>query len=146
MSLSFLNRREINYQKVVFCVLLTTLVSLAFQLRFINSLSLIALVGIVLIHPQRKSMVKKAFENYCFLSLAALFFMQLAGLLYASDVQEALSEVIRKAGLIAIPFFFFGFHFIQERYFKLLMFGFSVSLLVVSILCLLNAAYLFYKG
>ncbi|MGN6399947.1 MAG: hypothetical protein ACTHMD_05810, partial [Flavisolibacter sp.] len=99
-------KTRISFEKAASVVLLITLISLAFSIRFINSISIIALVLLVLLDSKRKKMIGRAFNDPLFLVLAALFFMQIAGLLYTNDKSAGWREVTQKAGLIGIPFFF----------------------------------------
>src|SRR5215216_6187550 len=134
-----------NYRNLILPVLLVSLVSLAFSIRFLNSLSSILLVAIVLIHPQRKTFITQAFTNYFFLSLLALFVLQIAGLLYANDTAHGWKEVTKKAGMVAIPFFFCGVRHISGRNICMAMVAFSISLAAACLYCLLHATILYLQ-
>ena len=139
------SKEKNKFGKAAFFFLLLLLVSLAFSFRFINSLSIIMLVLLVLTHPQRTALIKRAFQDYYFLALTALFLMQLAGLIYTTDQDVGWKEVTKKAGLIAIPFFFCAIHSMPSASMKVLMISFSSALAAVSIYCLLQAAFLYYQ-
>src|SRR3982750_1959523 len=95
---------ESRYMKLVLYVLMTTVVCLAFDIRFVNSLSIVMLVVLVLIHPKRGELFKKAFSDPFFLSFFFLYLMQVAGLLYTTNQHLGWIEVTKKAGLVALPF------------------------------------------
>ncbi|MGZ3912632.1 MAG: O-antigen ligase family protein [Flavisolibacter sp.] len=128
-----------RFEKAFFLTLIITMVSLALSIRFLNSLSIIILVLLVLFHPERRVLVRKAFTHPIFLALAALFLMQVAGLFYTSDSVRGWRELTQKAGLIGIPFFFCAIPAISTKRMRELMAVFSLSLLLVSLYCLLYA-------
>jgi O-antigen ligase len=136
-------KKRISFEKAVFLVILVTLISLAFSIRFINSASIIVLVLLVLLNSQRIAMIKKAFGNPLFLALAALFLLQIAGLLYTNDINTGWREVTQKAGLIGIPFFFCAIRSIPVRRLRYIMIGFSLSLVFVCVYCLFYAIILY---
>lgn len=139
-------KTKISFEKAVSIVLLITLISLAFSIRFVNSISIIALVLLVLLDSQRKKMIRKAFSDPLFLTMALLFFMQIVGLLYTNNKSAGWREITQKAGLIGIPFFFCAIQSISAQRLKYIMTGFSLSLMVVCIYCLFHACILYSQG
>jgi O-antigen ligase len=145
MRLTFTKETDSKYRGVGFYILLTTLVCLAFSIRFVNSLSIVALVVFILVHPHAKTMFKRAFTNFYFLSFLALFLMQLIGLLYTSDTSEGWNEVTKKAGYLAIPFFFCAYYSLPSIAMRRLLLYFSISLVLVSLYCFVFAFVQFNK-
>ncbi len=135
--------KETNYYHVLFFLLLTTLLSLAFNIRIVNSISIILLVAVTLMHPARTTLLKNAFSNPYFLSFLALFLLKIAGVFYTSDVEQGWKHVTGKAALIAIPFFFCANKDLPALLVRRLMTFFSLSLLGVTLYCLVHAAFLY---
>src|SRR4051812_24317926 len=106
---------EGRYMKAVLYVLMTTVVCLAFDIRFVNSLSIVMLVVLVLIHPKRGQLFKKSFSDPFFLSFFFLYLMQIAGPFYSGNQHLGWIEVTKKAGFVALPFFFCAITIIPAR-------------------------------
>ena len=132
--------KENNYHKTVFFLLALTLVSLAFSVRILNSLSLILLVMVAIVHPQRLSFFKKAFSNPYFIFCLLLYFVKVAGLFYTSHPVENWKIISSKGILLAIPFFFCSYGFLPANILRRLIIYFSLSLLIVSLVSLIYAA------
>lgn len=121
--------------KIAFYILAILLVSLAFDIRFINSIFTVVLVLVIFIHPQKRLLLKNIFVNYLFLSLLILFLIQTSGLAYSDDTTEGLEDISRKAGML--PFaFFFCIARLQGNSLRRLIAVFSVSLVIVSFICI----------
>ena len=127
--------------KPVFYVLLTTVVCLAFSIRFVNSLSIIGLFFLVFLTSKRKALVKNAFLNVYFLCCLGIFVLQIVGLFYTSNFNGGIKEVTQKAGIVAIPFFFCAYNSLPQKIFDKLAIVFSISLLVVSLYCMVIAVF-----
>jgi len=128
-----------NYDKAIYWCLLITLLSLAFSIRFINSISVFTLVFITVIHPERKIFIKRAFRNPYFIACIALFLTKLAGLYYTEHLDASLKQVETKIIWVAIPFFFCSNKNISVSDTRDLIFRFTIALFAVSIYCLLYA-------
>jgi O-antigen ligase len=146
MSLTSIIREENNYRRAIFYVLMSTVVCLAFQIRFVNSFSIFLLVVLVMLHPQRKLLLKRAFTDPYFLSMLALYLLVVAGLLYTADMRAGWKELTKKAGFAAIPFFFCAIRTLPASDMRRLMTGFSLSLAAVSLICLVNAVIRYRNG
>lgn len=132
-------RQEKNYDKAIYWSLLITLLSLAFSIRFINSISVFVLVAFTLIHPDRKRFFKAAFRNPYFIACIALFLTKAMGLFYTGHFNETWKQIGGKIIWMAIPFFFCANKCIAGATMQRLLFYFSLSLFVVSVYCLLHA-------
>ena len=130
-----------NYQKTVFSLLALTMVSLAFSVRIVNSLSLILLVVVTLAHPYRLKFFKKAFSNPYFIFCLLLYVIKIAGIFYTDHFAESWKQITGKGIWLAIPFFFCANPSLPQNIFRKLMAYFSISLLVVSLICIAYAIY-----
>ena len=128
-----------------FWALLLMLVCLAFSIRFIVSLSTLFLVVFCVLSGRRKEFLKKAFSDPLFICMAFLFLMQVAGLLYTSDVNKGWKEVTQKAGIIGIPFFFCAIGKLPRKSIRHLLSYFTGALLIVSLYCIVYALILYYR-
>jgi hypothetical protein len=135
--------KEGDFQKTVFLCLAVTLISLAFSIRIVNSISLIVLVAIVLIHPQRLNFFRRSFSNPYFLSCLFLFIIHVIGSFYTERTAQSWKEITSNAIWLAIPFFFCTNPPLQAKAMRRLMACFSVSLFMVSLTCLLYAIFVF---
>ena len=134
-----------NYDKVLYWCLLVTLLSLAFSIRFINSISVFILVLLTLVHPQRGSFIKTAFRNPYFLACIALFLVKLSGVFYTEHLHESLRQTETKLIWIAIPFFFSANKVIPSSTVWHLMIGFTIALFSVALYSLLHAFFLYQQ-
>ena len=130
---------ENNYQKTVFFLLSLTLVSLAFSVRILNSLSLIILVVVTLIHPNRLKFLKKAFSDRYFIFCLLLYAVKIAGIFYTDHLPESLKQITGKGIWLAIPFFFCANGALPVKTMHRLMIYFSCAILIVSMACLVIA-------
>src|SRR5687768_1085441 len=124
---------ESNYHKAAFAVLLLILLSMAFQIRFLNSIAVLLPGALVLLHPKRKSYLTRAFQNPVFLALCALFLVKAAGLFYTQHPADTWRHVSGRWMLLSIPLFFCSYGPIPARTMHRLMTIFSLSLLLVSL-------------
>ena len=97
---------ENKFRKVTFLFLALALVSLAFEVRIVNSISLISLVVLTLLRPNRVAAFRTAFRNPFFLGCFLIVLLAAIGLLYTHNPGRNMPIVSTKAGLTAIPFFF----------------------------------------
>ena len=132
-----------NYDKAIYWCLLITLLSLAFSIRFINSISVFALVLITVMHPERKRFFKSALRNPYFIGCIALFLTKFAGLFYTEHMGPSLRQIETKAIITAIPFFFCANKKISPGHMWGLMFRFTIALFAVSLYCLLYALFVY---
>jgi O-antigen ligase len=132
-----------NYDKAIYWGLLITLLSLAFSIRFINSISVFILVLITVIHPERKMFFKRAFRNPYFIGCIALFLAKFGGVFYTEHLNISLRQTETKLIWIAIPFFFCSNKNISGGDVWRLMFRFTIALFAVSLYCLLYALYVY---
>ncbi len=136
---------QANYEKLVAFLLFAALVTTTFNIRYVNSLSIILLVMATLLHPRRLSLFKTAFSTPFFLACLALLLWHLAGYLYSKHPDEEFSFISSKAGLVAIPFFFCANQGITLPYRRTLTLVFGISLAIVSLICLFNAAWVYHQ-
>ena len=132
-----------NYDKAVYWCLLITLLSLAFSIRFINSISVFILVAITLLHPDRKMFFKRAFRNPYLIVCIALFATKMAGLYYTEHMDASMRQVGTKIIWMAIPFFFCSNKNIPASDMWRLMFRFTIALFAVSLYCLVYALFIY---
>lgn len=140
------NKEEENKYDVLFYIALAiVLVSLAFSIRFLNSISIALLPFVVLVHPGRRQLVIAAFRNPVFLAFLTFYLIQLAGWFYTTNSNQQWREMGTRAGILAYPFFFCAVAFIPGRTYRMLMLLFSCSLAIVSLICLVHASLLFSR-
>src|SRR5438270_3970795 len=113
--------RDEFFDRLVYAVLLVTLVCLALQIRFIVSLSLPALALLILLPPGRGERMRRAFSDPVFLLLLALYLLQATGWWYTHNQKTEAKELGIKGGLVAIPFFFCALRRIPGHYMRRLM-------------------------
>ena len=135
-----------NYGKAVYWCLLITLLSLAFSIRFINSISIFILVLITVMHPERKMFFKRAFRNPYFICCIALFLAKFSGLFYTEHLNTSLKQIGTKFIWIAIPFFFCSNKKISADDMWRLMFRFTIALFAVSLYCLLYPLFVIHNN
>ena len=126
-------------------MLALTLVSLAFSIRIINSISLIMLVVVTIIHHQRFKHFKKAFSNPYFLCCLFLFIIKAMGIFYSDHASENIRQISNKGIWLAIPFFFCANNELSAKTMSRLMIYFSASLLIVLLYCFFHAIFIFNK-
>lgn len=131
--------QEDNYNKAIYWSLLVTLLSLAFSIRFINSISVFLLVAITLMHPNQGAFFKRALHNPYFIACIALFLTKAAGLFYTNHFDESWKQASGKIIWVAIPFFFCANKHISYKIMWRLVFYFTLALSIVSIYCLIYA-------
>ena len=130
---------ENRYRQACFLLLAVALLSLAFEIRIVNSISMISLVVITLLQPNPLSALRTAFTNPFFLGCFLNVLLSAFGLLYTHDPYKNLQIVSTKAGLVAISFFFCAGNVIYGSYRRILMGLFNTSLIIVTIICLFIA-------
>ena len=101
-----LTGKEDKYETIFFYALAITLVSLAFSIRFLNSISIALLPLAILIHPRRKQLMSAAFRHPVFISFFIFFLFQLSGWFYTGDEKQHLREMEIRTGMLVYPFFF----------------------------------------
>ena len=75
-----LTGKEDKYETIFFYALAITLVSLAFSIRFLNSISIALLPLAILIHPRRKQLMSAAFRHPVFYFLLHLLHVSKVGM------------------------------------------------------------------
>jgi O-antigen ligase len=131
--------KENNYKQAGLFLLGLALLSLAFQVRFVNTLAVMSLVGIVLFRKDGLQNLKTAFANPFFLGCFFLLVMQAIGLLYTENETQTIRKLEMKTGLVAIPFFFCAGNKITLSERRWLMQVFNTALVVVTLICLFMA-------
>ena len=134
-----LTGKENKYDSIFFYTLAITLVSLAFSIRFLNSISIALLPLAILIHPRRIQLMGAAFRHPVFISFFIFYLFQLAGWFYTSDEKQHLREMEIRTGMLVYPFFFCAVSNLDIRVHRRLMRLFSLSLAMVSVICLVYA-------
>ena len=134
-----LTGKENKYDSIFFYTLAITLVSLAFSIRFLNSISIALLPLAILIHPRRIQLMGAAFRHPVFISFFIFYLFQLAGWFYTSDEKQHLREMEIRTGMLVYPFFFCAVSNLDIRMHRRLMRLFSLSLAMVSVICLVYA-------
>jgi O-antigen ligase len=134
-----------KYNKSIFIILLISLLSLSFSVRFLNSIMIGVMFLMVFVSSDRKLILKKAIQDPYIVFFILLFLLQLVGLLYTEDISNGWKEVTRKASFIAIPLFFCCFDLIKSKdAYKLLLY-FSISLVLTSLFCIIIAFITYYR-
>jgi O-antigen ligase len=136
-----LNGKENKYEIIFFYALAITMVSLAFSIRFLNSISIALLPLAILIHPRRKQLMGAAFRHPVFISFLVFFLFQLSGWFYTSDVKQHMREMEIRTGMLVYPFFFCAISNLDDRIHCRLMWLFSLSLSIVCAVCLFYASW-----
>ena len=136
-----LTGKEDKYETIFFYALAITLVSLAFSIRFLNSISIALLPLAILIHPRRKQLMSAAFRHPVFISFFIFFLFQLSGWFYTGDEKQHLREMEIRTGMLVYPFFFCAVSKLDFRIHRRLMRLFSLSLAIVSTVCLVYASW-----
>jgi O-antigen ligase len=134
-----------KYDLLFYIALAIVLVSLAFSIRFLNSISIALLPFVVLVHPGRRQLVIAAFRNPVFLAFLSLYLIQLAGWFYTKNNHQQWREMGTRAGMLAYPFFFCAVSSIPGKIYRKLMLLFSCSLAMVSLICLVHASLLYSR-
>ena len=137
--------KENRYEKAVFSLLAAVLVSLAFGIRIVNSVSIMMLVVITVVHPQRAIYFKRAFSNPYFICCVLLFIIRAIGILYADNIEENEKQIFSKSIFLAVPFFFCANESISGKVMYRLIMIFSISLSIVSIACILYALFNYFQ-
>ena len=96
---------ENRYRQACFLLLAVALLSLAFEIRIVNSISLISLVAITLLRPNPIGALRTAFTNPFFLGCFLNVLLSAIGVIYTNNPNRNLQIVSTKAGLVAISFF-----------------------------------------
>jgi O-antigen ligase len=136
---------EYKFDLLFYIALAIVLVSLAFSIRFLNSISIAILPFVVLVHPGRRQLVLAAFRNPVLLAFLALYLIQLAGWFYTKNSHQQWREMGTRAGMLAYPFFFCAVSAIPGKIYRKLMLLFSCSLAMVSLICLGHASLLYSR-
>ena len=127
---------ENNQRKAGLFLLGVALLSLAIQVRFVNTLSIIALVALSLFHQNGLKNLKQAFTNSYFIACFLFVLIQAFGLAYSENGAETMRKFSMKTGLVAIPFFFCTGYMITMKERKWLFCVFNITLAVISLICL----------
>jgi hypothetical protein len=125
---------------VSFVALLLIFLSVAFSIRFLNSILVIALLAIPFLYRNRKAGIKKAFRDPYFICLALLYLLQVGGMIYTDHPEEGLRDVALKTGMVTISFFFCAGRSVPARNMWWIMLCFSIALGLVSLWCLVHAS------
>lgn len=132
--------KERDYKKVVFLILAAVLVSLAFAVRIVNSISIALLAIMIFFHPQRALLIRKAFSKPYFICCILLLLIKFSGIFYTNNISETLRQLSNKGLiLVAIPFFFCSSPFLSTTVIRRLLVYFTASLFIVSLYCILVA-------
>lgn len=127
------------YNTAIFIILAASLISLAFSIRIVNSISTILLAAIVFLHPERMTLLKQAFKSRSFVFCLCFLLINLAGLLYTNNSKQTLNEFSIKAGIVAVPFFFCANRCTIRIDLNRLMLLFTFSLIITTLYCIYYA-------
>jgi O-antigen ligase len=130
---------ENNQRQVGLFLLAAALLSLAIQVRFVNTISVMALVAVSLFHKNGLRNLKSALVNPYFIACLLFVLMQVLGLTYTANTEETMRKFSVKTGMVAIPFFFCAGYTITLKERKWLFYIFNIALSVVALICLLLA-------
>lgn len=133
------------YSITIFFIFAVLLISLAFSVRLMNSISIILLVVIVFLSASRKLFLKRAFTDPYFLCCLVFMLIHMSGLLYTEDPDQNLRETSIKAGIVAIPFFFCANKLRISINLPKLVVIFSLALFLATSYCLFHA-YITYRA
>lgn len=144
MPTAMLSGNKSIYNRSIFIVCAALLISMAFSHRVTSSIAVILMPALVLLSPDRLSLIKRAFFNPLFLSCLGFLVINAVGIGYTSNYDQNIKETTAKAGIAAIPFFFCAYAFNIKIKLRLLISIFTVSLFAATLYCL-SYAYVIYR-